>query len=168
MDLTLERAAIFPGASRTIVVSRSEKVLAAAEARGMIPLMEETDDLNEALSSASRKALSLKAMGVLILPVDLPMAVIAAIKQHIEKCTSPVCVIAPDRHRLGTNLLYLSPIYDDVYRFGPDSFHKHQVEATKRNLRVVLLEDDTLAIDIDESADYRLWMSRMGAGQRRT
>jgi 2-phospho-L-lactate guanylyltransferase len=167
MDLTLERAAIFPGASRTIVVSRSKEVLTAAAARGMIPLLEETDDLNEALSSASRKAISLGATGVLILPVDLPLAGIAAIRHHIERSIRPVCVIAPDRHRSGTNLLYLSPVRDDLYRFGPDSFHKHQLEAQQRALQVVVVEDDSLAIDIDETTDYRLWMSRLEADRRR-
>jgi 2-phospho-L-lactate guanylyltransferase len=168
MDLTLERAAVFPGASRTIVVSRSREVLAAAESRGMIPLPEEAEDLNEALASASRKAMSLAAGGVLILPVDLPLAGIAAIKQHLAQCHPPVCIIAPDRRRSGTNLLYVSPIYDDLYRFGPDSFRKHQVEAARRDLQIVVLEDDALAIDIDDSADYRLWMARVDTDRSRT
>jgi len=168
MNLTFEQAAIFPGVSRTIVVSRSEMVLAAAASRGMIPLLEEAGDLNGALTSASRKAKSLNARSVLILPVDLPLVRAVAIKRFIEQYTNPVCMMAPDRHRRGTNLLYLSPIYDDFYRFGPDSLQNHQDEAKKRNMQVFLLEDETFAIDIDESADYRLWKSRVESDQRDT
>jgi 2-phospho-L-lactate guanylyltransferase len=167
MTMTLERAAVFPGASQTIVVSRSEEVLSAAAQRGMIALPEETHDLNKALSNAARKAISLDATGVLILPVDLPLAGIAAIKQHVEQCVAPVCVVAPDRHRSGTNLLYLSPIYDDLFRFGPDSFRQHQAQAARKGLQVVILEDETLAIDIDDGADYRLWMSMVTADRRK-
>ena len=46
----------------------------------------------------------------------------------------PVVVIAPDRHRSGTNALLLSPSGLFDYSFGPGSFQKH-CEKTKKSWR---------------------------------
>jgi 2-phospho-L-lactate guanylyltransferase len=157
LQRTFEQVARFPGASQSIAVSRDEAVLAAAAARGLIPLQESGSDLNAALIDATSHAISRGATGVLVLPVDLPMLCAAAIRREIEQCGSPICLIAPDRRRRGTNVLYLSPPQLDLYRFGPDSFQKHQAAAIAKGLPVAIIDDASFALDIDEPADYRLW-----------
>lgn len=163
---TLERAAIFPGASRSIVVSRSGAALADATARGMIAVVEEEPDLNAALSSATRRAISLGASGVFVLPVDLPLAGTEALRRIVESCHADrTCVLVPDRHGRGTNMLYLSPAVDDIYRFGEDSFRRHQAAAVERHFQVRLVDDADLSFDIDEPDDYRLWQSFVSRGR---
>lgn len=106
------------------------------------------------------------ATGVLIMPADLPFARAEALSRIVETHPeAPGCVIVPDRHRCGTNLLYVAPPADTIYRFGEDSCAKHRIAAAERGYRVSIVEDDQLAFDIDEPADYDLWRSREGGSR---
>ena len=159
MSRTFERASYYPGVSRTIVVSRSESVIAVARASGMIVLLEHTDDLNGALASGTREAMARGATGVFVLPVDLPMASSEAVRRIVERSEGEedCCVLVPDRGGRGTNLMYLSPPRDDLYRFGSDSFRHHLDAAAKARLLVLQVKDEALAFDIDEPSDYEQW-----------
>ena len=159
MNRMFDQAQDYPGPARTIVVSRSVAVLEAARRRGMHALAERGCDLNRALADATRRAMALGASGVMVLPVDLPLARSATLRRIVKRAEGRDCLIASDRHGSGTNLLLLSPASPDLYRFGRDSFRKHRALAAARGLRVTIVREATLAMDVDDAADYRLWRS---------
>jgi 2-phospho-L-lactate/phosphoenolpyruvate guanylyltransferase len=157
-DRTLATAAEYPGASHTIVVSRSDEVLAAACARGMVAVREETSgDLNAALAAATEVAISLGSTGLFILPVDLPLARPDRLRAIAEEASAPILVLVPDRHGSGTNLLYQAPVRLRRYRFGPHSIHRHRDSGAVAGLRVLVRYDASLALDIDEPDDLVHW-----------
>jgi 2-phospho-L-lactate guanylyltransferase len=65
----------------------------------------------------------------------------------------PVVVIAPDRHREGTNALLICPAGLIEYGFGPGSFELHCARAREVGARLEICELATLALDIDMPED---------------
>lgn len=162
---TLSLAEELAGAAATIVVSRSGEVLALAARRSMVALPEEPDcGLNGALEQASRVARGRGAAGILILPVDLPLATAAAIRRvtagpHRE--TGGRCIIVPDRTGTGTNLLFQAPPALDRYSYGEGSLQRHRSAAERAGLTTVIRHDPDLAFDIDRPEDLVGWRARL-------
>ena len=159
MQQTFAKAEAFPGPARTIVVSASADVLASATALGFVPVREKAEGLNEALAEATQQAMLLGATGAFILPVDLPMVRSEDLKAAIIGVGRNACALAPDRHRSGTNWLYVSPLQTKLYRFGPNSFQRHLRQAELCGLDLKIVEDDRFAFDIDRPEDYQHWKS---------
>jgi 2-phospho-L-lactate guanylyltransferase len=162
-DRTLATAAEYPGATRTIVVSRSEELLEAARSQGMVAVRESAEaDLNAALATATESALALDAGGVFVLPVDLPLAAPERLRVTIEEQSGSVLVLVPDRHGSGTNLLYQAPVRLPAYRFGPRSLDRHRESGAMAGLRVRIRRDAALALDIDAMDDLTQWSALTG------
>lgn len=160
MRRTFDVIAAFPGHSSSVVVSADEKVAAEAEARGINFVKDEERDLNGALARATRAAMQQGADAVIVLPVDLPLATSADLESIVPLSgLSKVCVIVPDRHRSGTNLLYIAPPCEDLYCFGHGSFDRHREAAARRGFRVIESDKSNLMLDIDEPVDYERWCS---------
>lgn len=158
MRRTFDLVAAFPGIAQSIAVSADPEVAVEAEARGIIFVQDEACDLNAALAKATRTAIERGADAVVVLPVDLPLATSADLKRIIpDESDAGVCLIVPDRHRTGTNLLYASPPCDDLYRFGPGSFALHREAALAHGYRTLDADDPVLSLDIDEPEDYERW-----------
>lgn len=158
VERALDCVATFPGAARTIVVSRSESILADARARGMIAMPEQEPDLNASLALAVGRAIALEAKGALIFPVDLPLATASILRSIAQRhAEGRICVLASDRHGRGTNLMFQHPPSAELLRYGADSFQKHQAAAEALGYPVVIWNDPALALDIDEPDDYALW-----------
>ncbi len=155
LDYMLSVTAVFPGASRTIVVSSDRVVLDRAEAAGAQSLLYFAGDLNAALNFAAGHAVDHGANGILIVPVDLPRSRPRDLLA-LASCRSGVA-IAPDRRGIGTNALYVSPPGALPFRFGGDSFQAHLAEAQEAGLNVEILTLPNLAFDIDTPDDYREW-----------
>jgi 2-phospho-L-lactate guanylyltransferase len=68
----------------------------------------------------------------------------------------PVVVIAPDRHREGTNALLIYPAGLIDYSFGPGSFRRHCDRALEASARLEICELSSLALDIDYPEDLEL------------
>lgn len=157
---TLEQLVVFPGPSRTIVVSRSESVLAEARRRQMIGVSENGKTLNEALVVGAQAASDRKAGSILIVPTDLPLVEPDALARVANTSTSEkICVLVTDRRGRGTNILFLRPPREDIFAFGEDSFLKHQKIARRHGLEVLISEETNLAFDIDEPEDYHRWVA---------
>ncbi len=165
MNRTFDLVSRFPGVSRSIVISDCDVVQAEARARDLKALKEDSNDLNAALASATRRAMSLGAEAVIVLPVDLPMASSTDL-EHIaalDDGSGPCCMIVSDTHSSGTNLLYVSPPRDDIYRFGPASRERHGLAALERNFKVIHVDNDALALDIDDPRDFERWREAGGS-----
>jgi 2-phospho-L-lactate guanylyltransferase len=62
----------------------------------------------------------------------------------------------PDRFRDGTNVIAVPAGGGFRFSYGPGSFERHRAEAARRDLPVVVVEDERLAADVDLPSDLAL------------
>ena len=98
---------------------------------------------------------------VIIAHADLPLA------DDLRVVTGPGVAIAPDAARDGSNVLSLPIGVDFTFRYGPGSFEAHRTEAAERGLAVTVIEDDSLALDVDDPADLAALASAEEPDRRR-
>jgi 2-phospho-L-lactate guanylyltransferase len=141
-----------------LVVSRDSSVLATARAMGARTVQEDgAPSLNTALSRATVVAQVYASRGVLVLPADLPLLTAPDVAALLDRAIDPpVVVIAPDRHRRGTNALILAPANLIEYDFGGNSFVRHCERATAAGARLEIVELPTLGLDLDVPEDLEL------------
>jgi 2-phospho-L-lactate guanylyltransferase len=137
---------------------------AIAAARGVASYDDPGTGLNEALRQG-REHICHKAaeeFTLLIFPTDLPWAT-ADTLADLMRCAADV-VIAPNRDRTGTNILYLGPraAREFAFQFGANSFIAHQ-RATNHDLRMAVYEDARLSFDVDHTEDYLEWQHGEGS-----
>lgn len=158
-DRTFECCAAAFGPAATVVVTAAEAVAAEASARGLAIVSEPLPgDLNAALALAARHAIGQGARALVVVPVDLVLLTPQALRSVVGRLTeAPGCVLVPDRHGTGTNLLGLRPARADLFRFGGRSLDAHRRAADEAGLEVRVHADADLALDLDTPEDYRLW-----------
>lgn len=143
------------GPRHTIVVSRSGESLGLARRLGVQARKELRRGLNTAVRQAVDLAKRNGAMGVLVLPADLPL--LAA--RDVACVIGPVArrrgiALAPDHARTGTNALALRPPGRFRFQFGPASFDKHRSQARRLRVRIHVIERIGLASDVDMPEHY--------------
>jgi 2-phospho-L-lactate guanylyltransferase len=144
---------------KILVISRDSGALAMARDFGAKTVQEngKSDDLNAALTRATIVAQLSGAQSVLILPDDLPRIDAESIRAMIQMGKkTPYVVIAPDRHREGTNGLLICPAGLIDYQFGPGSFSRHLQQAKRYNINVEIFDNPALALDLDMPEDLEL------------
>jgi len=143
---------------QVLVVSRDPEALTIARHEGARTVRENGQPLlNTALTRATVVAQVYATRGVLILPADLPLISEEDVLTLIERAIDPpVVVIAPDRHRKGTNALLLSPSGLIDYDFGENSFEKHCQLAKKAGARLEIVDLPTLGLDLDMPEDLEI------------
>jgi 2-phospho-L-lactate guanylyltransferase len=159
---TLDLAIGTIGPSRTLVVSRSERVLAIAREAGVMVVSEGASDrLNQALSLGAFIASHAGATGVLSLAGDLPFLTRADIRAMLAAGRDGKgVVIGTDRPGLGTNALLVQPAGAIAYRYGEGSFRQHQAGARRAGLAFRVIRRFGLAFDIDTPADLKEFQQR--------
>jgi 2-phospho-L-lactate guanylyltransferase len=144
---------------QVLVVSRDPAALALAREHEARTIRENgTPQLNAALTRATVFTKAYVTRGVLIVPMDLPLMSTDDIRTMIERSQGddPVVVIAPDRHRQGTNALLVCPAGLIEYAFGPGSFQRHCELARLVGARLEICELPSLALDVDIPEDLEL------------
>jgi len=143
---------------QVLVVSRDSAALALARDLGARTVQEDgAPALNTALKRATVVAQVYASRGVLVIPADLPLLTAADVLTLLQRATEPpVVVIAPDRHRKGTNALLLSPANLIEYDFGGDSFQRHCDRAQRAGARLEIVELPSLGLDLDLPEDLEL------------
>ncbi|MGB0683588.1 MAG: 2-phospho-L-lactate guanylyltransferase [Magnetovibrionaceae bacterium] len=152
--------------------------IATWEGAGVLVEAPETS-LNVALARASLALTSEGVPAMLVVPADLPAADPAEITNLIERHGGAhrerdtfveAASIVPDRHRVSTNLLLVSPATALPFRFGPDSFSAHRQQAAKRiihgrplPLDVALLP--SIGLDIDQPDDLSAFLKTGSKGE---
>jgi 2-phospho-L-lactate guanylyltransferase len=145
-------------ARRCVVVSPCVRTLGLAQQSGATPLTESAAGLNAALAQAADHAAMLGAQRLLILPCDLPLLDIAAMQAMVMLSTSDSdVVIAPDRHRSGTNALLIGANARE-FAWGEGSLNRHIALLQARGCRAVLCEQTALAFDLDTEEDFLEWL----------
>jgi len=168
LEHTVRAALESPPVARVVVVSAAAGPLALAERLGALPLREARPlpmpagppgallegGLNAALSQARRAALAAGADAVLVLHADLPLLTPQAIEDLVAALRGGAgAVIAPDRHRSGTNALLLRPPAALPFLFGRRSFARHVQAAWEHDLPYVVAADPAFATDLDTPED---------------
>ena len=76
-----------------------------------------------------------------------------ALARSLRPAVGPGLVIAPDRRRDGSNVLCVPTAAGFGFSYGPGSFGRHTAEAVRVGLDVTVVDDETLATDIDHPED---------------
>ena len=141
-----------------LVVSRDPNALTIARNHGARTVQEDGQpELNTALKRATIVAQVYATRGVLVLPADLPLVTREDIQALIQRATEPpVVVIAPDRHKKGTNALLISPPGLIEYDFGENSFERHCELIKKAGARLEIVDLPTLGLDLDVPEDFEI------------
>lgn len=143
---------------QVLVISPDPQALTVARAFGARTVREDgTPHLNTALARATVISKLYATSSVLIVPADLPLVSRGDLQALIDRASPPpVVVIAPDRHKKGTNALLISPAGLIEYDFGPDSFQRHCERAKAAGARLEIVELPSLALDLDLPEDLEL------------
>ena len=143
--------------SRVVVVSRSVAVRQFAAQLGAHVLVEAQTDLNAAVCQGVAWGQAQGESSVLILPLDLPLLSRVVLEDfvHLGLQHSPRIIIAPCRHRRGTNALFLNPPDLISPRFGPTSFADHQKLAQNAGILPQIYDAPELAFDLDTPGDWQ-------------
>jgi 2-phospho-L-lactate guanylyltransferase len=150
-----------PAITDILVVSRDSDVLTEARELQVRTVTENgAPELNNALRRASLFSKSFSTEGILIVPADLPLMTPKDVTGFLGQCGhSPTAVIAPDRRRQGTNLLFTNPADLLVFSYGQESFERHINLARQKGARVEIVENERIARDLDVPEDYDLLRS---------
>jgi 2-phospho-L-lactate guanylyltransferase len=156
---SLEAAFVVTGDAKVseITLSLGAQVIQEQEETG------ETDAVAFALREMKQRGIQT----ALIIPADIPLARAADIELlvgQVSECdsSSPFALLVPSHDRMGTNALLLSPPDVIQLRFGYDSFSYHLSQVAAKGLPLRVLENERIALDIDEPQDLKRFLS---AGQ---
>lgn len=155
---TIETLTDLKEIEQVLVVSRDPHALTVARNHGARTVLEDGQPhLNTALKRATVVAQVYATRGVLVLPADLPLITPQDIRELINRAVDPpVVVIAPDRHRKGTNALLISPSGLVEYDFGENSFERHCEQVRQSGARLEIVDLPTLGLDLDLPEDLEL------------
>lgn len=144
-----------------LVVSRDSNVLTEARELQVRTVTENgAPELNNALRRATLFSKTFSTEGILIVPADLPLMTPEDVSDFLSRRSDPpTVIIAPDRRRQGTNLLFTNPADLLVFSYGQESFERHLKLARQKNARVEIVENDRIALDLDVPEDYNLLRS---------
>ena len=138
------------------VISHDATVLTVASTLGALPIVEEGNDLNAALTQANATVLSAGAEAVLALPSDLPLLSATDLEGLYALAQSEAGVVIAPSHDGGTNALLLRPPHAITYAFGEDSFARHLALASTVGLSRHIYRSATLVLDVDNPEDLLL------------
>ena len=157
---TIEACAAFCGAARTFVITPCGDMGRLALQAGAVVLREgeAPAGLNGALAQGAAHAMQAGAEAIIVVPTDLPLVCakrLAAVASALPR--GPGCVLVPDRRGSGTNVLALTPVRTDVFRFGMDSSRRHSSAAQEIGYALRIHLCDALCLDLDVPEDLETW-----------
>jgi 2-phospho-L-lactate/phosphoenolpyruvate guanylyltransferase len=158
LEKTLKTLSEIKELDQVLVVSRDAHALTIARNYGARTVQEDGQPhLNTALARATVVAQLHATRGILVLPADLPLLTPEDVLVLIDRAIqAPVVVIAPDRHRKGTNALLMVPPGLIEYDFGDGSFERHCERARQAGARLEIVELPSLALDLDLPEDLEM------------
>jgi 2-phospho-L-lactate/phosphoenolpyruvate guanylyltransferase len=152
------------GLAGTFVVTGDDRVAAIAASSGVDVIREQVESGETGAVDFARGELKKTGcQAVLILPGDLPLVRSADIEQilnHVpDGAVAPFALLVPSHDRMGTNALLLAPPDVIKLRFGHDSFNFHMSQISAQGLAPRFLENERIALDIDEPKDLERFLS---------
>ena len=152
------------GLVETYVVTGDSKVAEIATSHGAQLIREEVEKgETDAVDFARRELKQLQREAVLIIPGDMPLVRSVDIEEVLaqvpEGAGFPFALLVPSHDRLGTNALLLAPPDIIKLRFGYDSFTYHMSQLSAQGLPFRFIENERLALDVDEPKDLERFLS---------
>lgn len=151
------------GLAATYVVTGNDKVAEITAELGAEVIREPAETGETGAVDFAR--LELKQRGceaVLIIPGDMPLVRTRDIEQVLAQvpadAKAPYALLVPSHDRLGTNALVLAPPDLIKLRFGYDSFTFHMGQVTAQGLPMRFVENEAIALDIDEPKDLERFL----------
>lgn len=136
------------GSAPVIVVTADPEVARWAEGIGAHPLADDGSGLDRAAAAGVARAAEWGHLRAAVVHADLPLvADLAPVLQ------GEGVVIAPDRTGDGTNAIALPTGAAFGFSYGPGSFARHRAEASRAGLVATVVNDATLAFDVDTPRD---------------
>lgn len=156
---TFEACAEAAGAAACFVITASAAITREATVRGLRAEPEPpVGGLNPALAAGAAAASAAGFDALLVVPTDLVDVGASALREVMAAMpASGGCVLVPDRHGAGTNVLALAPARTDLFRYGDGSLRAHEEAAGAAGLAVRRLPHPALALDLDLPEDLALW-----------
>ena len=160
----LHQVRLARGLAGTFVVTGDDRVAALASAAGAEVIREKAESGETAAVDFARGELkSAGCESVLILPGDMPLVRASDIEcilaQVPDDAAAPFALLVPSHDRLGTNALLLAPPDVIELRFGYDSFTFHAGRVFAAGLPARHIENEHIALDIDEPRDLERFLS---------
>lgn len=148
-----------------IVVSPDPAALGLARVHGVGGVREPSGcGLNAGLAMARPLAPQERAVGLLVVPVDLPLLDATSAAELVAAARAAVSdnamLIVPDRAGAGTNALAVPAPAAFEFAFGPGSFQLHYEAAARADLSVRRQSIPALAFDLDHPTDFSAWTGR--------
>jgi 2-phospho-L-lactate guanylyltransferase len=153
---TLEVCLECVGAQRTVLVSPSPLIRELARSHGAHFVHEgaRARGLNPALRSAANFAVHAGAKAIAVVPTDIPLLSRQLLQAALQALPeAPGCLLVPDRHGTGTNLLCMSPARPEIFSFGKSSLQRHARGAELRGFEVCIHRCTSLGMDLDLPED---------------
>ena len=152
------------GLVETYVVTGDNKVAEIAASLGAQLIREKAEKgETDAVDFARGELKQLGREAVLIIPGDMPLVRSADIEEVLaqvpEAASFPFALLVPSHDRMGTNALLLAPPDIIKLRFGYDSFTYHMSQVSAQGLPLRFIENERLALDIDEPKDLERFLS---------
>ncbi|MBM4260639.1 MAG: 2-phospho-L-lactate guanylyltransferase [Deltaproteobacteria bacterium] len=152
------------GLAGTYVVTGNDQVAAITTELGAEVIREAVETGETGAVDFAR--LELKKRGceaALIIPGDMPLVRARDIEQVLAQvptdARAPYALLVPSHDRLGTNALVLAPPDLIKLRFGYDSFTFHMSQVTSQGLPMRFVENEAIALDIDDPKDLECFLS---------
>ena len=148
-----------------IIVATSDQAVADHASHSGATVFEEQEQRGHSHSAdaAARRAMSLGAATVLLLPIDVPLVTKAEIENLIgaaEQLNAGGVIIVPSSDGTGTNALVRTPPDAIASCFGPGSFLAHLDQAQQRGVPATVLRPAGLLFDIDTPEDVEELLRR--------
>lgn len=161
LEDVLAIASVVPFARR-VVITESDLVRGLARSAGAESFYVPASGTNDAAAAALREAVDHGATRAVLLAADLPCLVPSDLELLLAE--EAAVVIAPDRHRRGTNALLLAPPSVISPAFGENSFQAHRERARRASLDPRVVTSRGLAVDVDDPEDLHLLRREPGLG----
>lgn len=148
--LTMQMASRVIAAARELpvrVVTDDPEVGEWAAASGVEAWAVDRRGLNPTVTAAVVLAEAAGFSRVIVAHADLPAA------RDLGVVDGPGVRIAPDRARDGSNVVCIPTDAGFVFAYGPGSFARHRAEAERLGLPFTVVDDDSLAWDVDDPSD---------------
>ena len=152
------------GLVETYVVTGDNKVAEIAASLGAQLIREKAEKgETDAVDFARGELKQLGREAVLIIPGDMPLVRSADIEEVLAQIPDgagfPFALLVPSHDRMGTNALLLAPPDIIKLRFGYDSFTYHMSQVSAQGLPLRFIENERIALDIDEPKDLERFLS---------
>ncbi len=136
------------GAMPVMVVTDDPGVATWADRQGAQMLWRPAQGLNDAVAHGVARLATEGVERVIVAHADLPFATDLGLADGFDGVT-----VVPDRHGDGNNVLSVPTRAGFRFAYGPGSFHRHVDETERLGLALRVLDEPTLAWDVDTADD---------------